>query len=80
MIGSAPVVWVACGQSAGVWPLDLKGCLIFSDETFFPGRCAQVIANGKPIGIMGVLHPDVIHNFDLNLPCAVLELDVEEFL
>lgn len=50
------------------------------DETFFPGRCAQVIANGKPIGIMGVLHPEVVQNFELNLPCAVLELDVEEFL
>ena len=54
--------------------------LLFSDETFFPGRCAQVIANGKPIGIMGVLHPEVVQNFELNLPCAVLELDVEEFL
>jgi len=51
-----------------------------SDETFFPGRCAQIIANGKPIGIMGVLHPEVVNNFDLNLPCAVLELDIEEFL
>ncbi|XP_078356367.1 phenylalanine--tRNA ligase beta subunit-like [Oculina patagonica] len=50
------------------------------DATFFPGRCAQVIANGKPIGIMGVLHPEVVNNFELNLPCAVLELDVEEFL
>ena len=29
---------------------------------------------------MGVLHPDVVHNFELNLPCAILELDVEEFL
>lgn len=51
-----------------------------ADETFFPGRCAQVIVNGKPIGIMGVLHPEVVSNFELNLPCAVLELDVEEFL
>lgn len=50
------------------------------DGTFFPGRCALVIANGRQIGIMGVLHPDVVHNFELNLPCAILELDVEEFL
>lgn len=50
------------------------------DEMFFPGRCALVIANGRQIGIMGVLHPDVVHNFELNLPCAILELDVEEFL
>lgn len=50
------------------------------DGTFFPGRCALVIANGRQIGIMGVLHPDVVQNFELNLPCAILELDVEEFL
>ena len=58
----------------------IYSCDNFSDETFFPGRCAQVIVNGKPIGIMGVLHPEVVSNFELNLPCAVLELDVEEFL
>jgi len=47
------------------------------DPTYFPGRCGEIVVNGKPVGIMGVLHPDVIHKFDLNLPCAALEIDIE---
>ena len=50
------------------------------DPTFFPGRCAQVIFNGKAIGVMGVLHPDVLGKFELNLPCAALEIDLEALL
>ena len=53
---------------------------VFVDPTFFPGRCAQVIVKGNPVGVMGVIHPDVIDKFDLNLPCAALELNVEAFL
>jgi len=29
---------------------------------------------------MGILHPEVVNNVDLNPPCPVLELDLEEFL
>ena len=50
------------------------------DETFFPGRCAHVVVDGLPVGILGVLHPDVITGFDLNLPCSALELNIEPFL
>ncbi|KAK3739442.1 hypothetical protein QZH41_005759 [Actinostola sp. cb2023] len=48
-----------------------------SHPTFFPGRCGEILVNGKPVGTMGVLHPDVIVKFDLNLPCAALEIDIE---
>ncbi|XP_031564796.1 phenylalanine--tRNA ligase beta subunit-like [Actinia tenebrosa] len=51
-----------------------------NDSTFFPGRCGEVIVNGKPVGIVGVLHPDVISRFDLNLPCAALEIDIEALI
>ncbi|CAF0977682.1 unnamed protein product [Brachionus calyciflorus] len=50
------------------------------DPTFMPGRCAAVHANGKVIGTVGVLHPDVIHSFELNLPCCALEINIEPFL
>ncbi|XP_014256181.1 phenylalanine--tRNA ligase beta subunit [Cimex lectularius] len=50
------------------------------DETFFPKRCAQVLLNGKPIGILGVLHPEVIKGFELKFPCSALELNVELFV
>jgi len=50
------------------------------DDTFFPGSCADVIVAGKKVGVMGVLHPEVITGFDLNLPCSALEINIEPFL
>lgn len=50
------------------------------DPTFFPLRCAEIIAYGKTIGKMGVLHPNVLSKFELNLPCSVLEINIEPFL
>lgn len=51
-----------------------------NDPTFMPGRCAAIHVNGKVIGTVGVIHPDVIHNFELNLPCCALEINIEPFL
>ncbi|CAG0893070.1 unnamed protein product [Cyprideis torosa] len=51
-----------------------------SVPTFFPGRCAHVIFNGDVVGQLGVLHPEVITNFDLTLPVSALEIDLEAFL
>ncbi|KAK0061476.1 phenylalanine--tRNA ligase beta subunit [Biomphalaria pfeifferi] len=50
------------------------------DPSFFPGRCAKIVCRGKVIGTLGVLHPDVITKFELNLPCAAMEISVEPFL
>lgn len=50
------------------------------DPTFFPGRCAEVVARTQVIGRIGVLHPDVISKFDLNMPCCALEITIEPFL
>ncbi|XP_034938881.1 phenylalanine--tRNA ligase beta subunit [Chelonus insularis] len=50
------------------------------DPTYFPQRCAKIIVHGKPIGKMGVLHPQVLQKFDLHLPCSALEINIEPFL
>lgn len=50
------------------------------DPTYFQGRCATVILRGKPIGKIGVLHPDVVTKFDLNNPCSAFEISVEPLL
>ncbi|XP_052760475.1 phenylalanine--tRNA ligase beta subunit-like [Mya arenaria] len=47
------------------------------DSTYFPGRCADILVKGSSIGKLGVLHPDVVTAFDLNLPCAALEINLE---
>lgn len=47
------------------------------DETFFPLRCAEIVVRDKSVGKFGILHPDVIAKFDLNLPCSALEMSIE---
>ena len=49
-----------------------------NDPSYFPGCCAQIFIKRLPIGYMGVLHPEVISRFDLNLPCAALEIDIQD--
>jgi len=51
-----------------------------SDSALFPGRAADVVAYGKVVGSLGVLHPEVVTAFDLTLPCSALEINIEPFL
>lgn len=49
------------------------------DGAYFPGRCAAIVYNGNRIGYMGILHPDVLDNFELNHPLSAIEIDIETF-
>lgn len=51
-----------------------------NNPTFFPGRCAEVFLKGKSIGFFGILHPEVLKNFQLTKPCSALEINIENFL
>lgn len=48
-----------------------------SDPRFIPGRQARLIVKGKPVGIFGELHPAVLENWDIRVPCTAGELDLE---
>jgi phenylalanyl-tRNA synthetase beta chain len=37
-----------------------------------------VAANGRPVGVVGEIHPAVSAAFELGAPCAVLEIDLTE--
>ncbi|XP_022188933.2 phenylalanine--tRNA ligase beta subunit [Nilaparvata lugens] len=52
----------------------------FDDPTFFEKRCAEICYKGQVIGKMGVLHPEVITQFELTLPCSAIEINIEPFL
>ncbi len=41
-----------------------------------PGAAAGIEVNGTVIGALGELHPDVAASFELDSPCAVIELDL----
>ena len=54
--------------------------------TYFPGRAAEILLTspkgGKRVvvGTFGILHPDVLGNFDINYPTSAVELDLESLL
>ena len=52
----------------------------YSHHSFIPGRIASIRIKGKSIGIMGEIHPYVLNNFDIEMPVALLELNIEQLL
>ena len=48
-----------------------------SDPRFLPTRGFSVMLVGKKIGSVGVLHPEVLGNFELKYPVSALELDFD---
>jgi phenylalanyl-tRNA synthetase beta chain len=44
------------------------------DVRFIPGRAAEIRVRGKKVGIMGEIHPRVLENWGIQMPCAAVEL------
>ena len=47
--------------------------------TFFTGRHADILMKGTVVGEFGVIHPEVLANFDIPNPVTALELNIEPF-
>ena len=47
------------------------------DPRFIPGRQAGIMVNGHQIGIFGEIHPQVLENWQVGVPCVAGELDLE---
>lgn len=45
--------------------------------TFVPGRAAEFTVAGKPTGVLGEVHPEVLTNFGLTFPVALAELTLQ---
>ncbi len=61
--------------------LGLKFSIMESSfPAFIPGRSAIIKTKGKNIGIIGEIKPDVLANYELEMPVALMELNVENLL
>lgn len=49
------------------------------DPSYFSTCCANIVAFGKVVGTLGVVHPEVVDNFELKCPVAAVEIDLEHF-
>ncbi|OIO21365.1 phenylalanine--tRNA ligase subunit beta [Candidatus Micrarchaeota archaeon CG1_02_47_40] len=48
-----------------------------ANPSFIKGRCAVVNIDGKHIGVIGEIHPQVLENFSLEQPVALFEIDAK---
>lgn len=55
-----------------------------TDPVFFPGMAAEVVlrsdAGERVVGVLGVVHPEVLGSYEVSYPCSVCELDVEALM
>ena len=51
-----------------------------SDSRFIPGRAAAVIYKGKHIGVFGEIHPKVLENWGITVPCTAGEIDLDSLI
>lgn len=51
-----------------------------NNPSYHPGRTAACIVNGKKVGTIGIIHPDVAINFEAPSKACFFELDAEELL
>ena len=50
---------------------------VSGNPSYHPGRCAQIVANGKVVGIFGQIHPLTAQNYGIGTPVYACELDFE---
>ena len=51
------------------------------DEPYLhPGAAAELVVAGQRLGVLGELHPEVAAAFEIDVPCAVFELELEALI
>ena len=53
---------------------------VSGDERFIPGRAAQIIYNGKAVGIFGETHPQVLESWGCSMPAIMCEIDLDALM
>ncbi len=49
-------------------------------RSFIEGRCALIVLDGKEIGVLGEIHPEVLMNFGITIPTVAAEVDLSDVL
>ena len=50
------------------------------DPRFIPGRAAAVLYKNKTIGVFGEIHPEVLENWGVTVPCTAGEIDLDSLI
>ena len=55
----------------------IKFTSVTDNPSFHPGRTAKLTADGKDIATLGEVHPKILKNYGIELPCYLCVLDIE---
>jgi phenylalanyl-tRNA synthetase beta chain len=58
------------------WDAEMKAA---EHPSFIKGRLAELVYRKKRVGLLGEIHPQVLSNFGLEQPVALLEIDLTSF-
>jgi phenylalanyl-tRNA synthetase beta chain len=58
------------------WDVEMKSA---EHPSFIKGRVAELVYRKKRVGLLGEIHPQVLSNFGLEQPVALLEIDLTSF-
>jgi phenylalanyl-tRNA synthetase beta chain len=50
------------------------------DTRFIPGRAAVILYQGKKVGVFGEIHPELLENWGVTVPCIAAEIDLDALL
>ena len=68
LVGIEDVEYSACTDTA-----------VFAEaSSFHPGRCAVITKNGKTVGILGEIHPEVLENYGIDTKAYAAKINVTE--
>lgn len=72
-------------DTLGITGAEYEPCKGHSDNfgeapAFHPGRCAEVFADGKPLGIFGELHPETLENYGIGVKAYAAKLNMPEMM
>ena len=48
-----------------------------SHPSFLDGRAGRIVSNGRAVGLIGEMHPEVLEHWQVSMPSVVFELEVD---
>lgn len=46
---------------------------------FMPGRCGKIMIEGKSMGLIGEINPEVLDRWQISMPCSAFEINLDSF-
>ncbi|MBQ7637924.1 MAG: phenylalanine--tRNA ligase subunit beta [Clostridia bacterium] len=62
-------------EAAGVKDYDVSA--LSTAVSYHPGRTARISVNGKELGVIGEVHPDVLENYDIGVKVWAAQIDFD---